>query len=267
MDKQLFDKIRKLMTAALADFQMIEPNDRVLVAVSGGKDSSTMLLGLREIQRKSPIPFSIQPAILDQKQPGFDVDAFRKWTKEQGFDLIVLEEDTYSVVKEKTEPGRSYCGLCSRLRRGIFYTYASRHGFTKIALGHHRDDLNETLLLNLFYGGKIATMSPFMTAQDGRNTIIRPMAYVPEKHIQAFATSMEIPIIPCRLCGNQDGLKRARIKSFLKEMEQEYDQLGTSMLSAMGHVAKDMLLDSCLRSDGRGPTDRRQLNTNSDLGM
>lgn len=265
MDRQLFDKIRKLMTSALADFRMIEPDDRVLVAVSGGKDSSTMLLGLREIQRRSLIPFSLQPAILDQKQPGFDVHEFRLWTKEQGFDLIVLEEDTYSIVKEKTEPGRSFCGLCSRLRRGIFYTYAAQNGFNKIALGHHRDDLNETLLLNLFYGGKIATMSPYMTAQDGRNTVIRPMAYVAEKQIEAFARSMSIPVIPCRLCGNQEGLKRARIKTFLQEMEKEYDQLGTSMLSAMGHVAPNMLLDSTLRNDQRGPTHRRQFDLNSDL--
>lgn len=265
MDRQLFEKIRKLMTSALSDFRMIEPNDRVLVAVSGGKDSSTMLLGLREIQRKSQIPFSLQPAILDQKQPGFDVREFRTWTKEQGFELTVLEEDTYAIVKEKTEPGRSFCGLCSRLRRGILYTYASRHGFNKIALGHHRDDLNETLLLNLFYGGKIATMSPYMTSQNGRNTIIRPMAYVSEKKIETFAKSISIPVIPCRLCGNQEGLKRARIKTFLQEMEKGYDQLGTSMLSALGNVAPNMLLDSTLRSDQRGPTNRRQFDAHSDF--
>ena len=246
-------KIRKSMVRAIVDFEMLHDSDRLLVAVSGGKDSTAMLLLLEEIRQRAPYSFEIAAVLLDQKQPGFDVSEYREWLfAEHGIPLTVLEEDTYSVVTAKTEPGKSYCGLCSRLRRGILYTYAFNNGFTKIALGHHRDDLNETVLLNMFYGGKIATMSPKLLSDDGRNTVIRPLVYVAEADIKELATALSFPIIPCNLCGSQDGMKRAKIKAMLNDFSQEYDQLGTSIANSLGNIAPDKLLDRRLFNQAQG---------------
>lgn len=252
MATALQEKLRKQVTTALTQFRMIDPDDKILVAVSGGKDSSSLLLLLREVQRRAPFPFEITPAILDQNQPGFDLGPFRNWLQKEGFQLTVLTEDTYSIVTTKTASGKSYCGLCSRLRRGILYTYARKNGYTKIALGHHRDDLNETALLNLFYGGKFATMPPYMEAQNGYSKVIRPLALCAESEIQEFARQQNFPIIPCRLCGSQEGSKRQKIKSFLREMEKEYGEIGATLFAALGRIEPGMLLDPRLRTDKRG---------------
>jgi tRNA 2-thiocytidine biosynthesis protein TtcA len=235
------------MVSAIVDFGMIEADDRILVAVSGGKDSSILLSQLLEIRRRAPMPFSVTPVIVDQKQPGFDVEAFRNWVSGLGVELIILEEDTYSIVKEKTPEGKAYCGLCSRLRRGILYTYAFENGFTKIALGHHRDDVNETILLNLFYTGKLATMPPKLTSDDGRNQVIRPLVYVPEDWLSGMAVQKNIPIIPCNLCGSQDGLRRQKVKQLLRQLEQENaHDVGASILAAVKNVRTSHLLDKRL---------------------
>ena len=245
MPVSLEEKIRKSMVAGISEFQMIQPNDKILVAVSGGKDSTTMLLMLKEIQRRAPFHFDFQAVILDQKQPNFDLTSFKNWLENiHDISLQVLQEDTYSIVIEKTEPGKSYCGLCSRMRRGILYTYAFNNAFTKIALGHHRDDLNETVLLNMFYGGKIATMPPVFRSSDNRNTVIRPMIYVLENDISAFSKNLQFPIIPCNLCGNQEGLKRLKLKNILRELEKDYDQLGTSIARSLSNVQTERLLDA-----------------------
>lgn len=248
----LGQKIRKEVTKAVGEYRLIEPEDHILVAVSGGKDSAVMMLMLEELRRRAPFRFSLEAVLLDQKQPGFNVREFKNWLlNEHGLGLTVLEEDTYSIVKAKTAPGKSFCGLCSRLRRGILYTYARNNGFTKIALGHHRDDLNETLLMNLFYGGKLSAMAPKLQASDGFNCVIRPMVWVPEAWIASYALELGMPVIPCSLCGNQEGLKRARMKALIAELSEEYDQVAWSMSRALSNVAADRLLDQrIVRNDG-----------------
>ena len=202
-----------------------------------------MLLGLEQIRRKSKVSFSLHPVILDQKQPGFKADDFQNFLQSQHLSLTVLSEDTYSIVKEKTKPGKSYCGLCSRLRRGIFYTYAQEMGFTKIALGHHRDDLNQTVLMNMFYGGKLESMPPVFKSDDGNNTVIRPMVYVKESDIEAMARDMKFPIIPCNLCGSQAGLMRQKVKGLLRDLEAENHNVGSNVLASLANVKPSHLLD------------------------
>ncbi len=243
---QLRDRVRREMVQAISTFGLLEAGDKVLVAVSGGKDSAVMLSLLHEVQRKAPFPFSIAPVILDQKQPGFHVDSFRQWVRSLGYELKVLEEDTYSVVMAKTAPGKAYCGLCSRLRRGILYTYAKEQGFTKIALGHHRDDLNVTLLMNAFFSGTLAGMPPKLRADDGYNTVIRPLVNVAEKDLTALALELEVPLIPCNLCGSQANLQRARMKKLLRDLEAEYPNIADSLLSAQKNVKGNFLLDPSL---------------------
>ena len=237
------DKIRRKVTKALADYSMIQEGDRVMVAVSGGKDSSILLMLLKEIQRKAPMRFEIQPVILDQHQPGFELAAFRRWIGELGFDLTVVSEDTYSIVKDKIPEGKSYCSLCSRLRRGILYNFAHANGFTKIALGHHQDDLIETLLLNQFYNGRIASMPPILRSDDERNVLIRPMAYVPESELIELATKMEIPVIPCNLCGSQDGLKRKAVKKWIADLEAVNPNVRASLLASIANVRPSQMMD------------------------
>jgi len=242
----LGDRIRRHMVEAISEYDMLADGDRVLVAVSGGKDSSVMLKLLLDIREKAPFNFDICPVIVDQKQPGFDAGAFRDWVSSLGLDLQMIEEDTYSIVVEKTAEGKAYCSLCSRLRRGILYNYAEKHGFNKIALGHHRDDLNETILLNMFYSGKISSMPPKLTSDDGRNIVIRPMCYVPEKWIIGYIQELRAPIIPCKLCGSQDGLKRNKVKALLQQLEMEQADIGSSLLTSQRNVRPSQLLDKSL---------------------
>ena len=239
----LLEKIRKQIVSAVTDYELIGAEDKILVAVSGGKDSSVLLYMLEEMRKRAPISFTIQAVLLDQKQPGFSVDAYRKWVESIGLTLHVIEQDTYSIVKEKTEPGKSYCGLCSRLRRGILYNYAAEHGYTKIALGHHRDDFNETVLMNLFYSGMLASMPPKLRSDDGRNVVIRPLCYLAEDMIAEAAGHLNIPIIPCRLCGSQDGMKRGRVKQLLRDMEKERGDVSWNILAALQNVRPSQLMD------------------------
>ncbi len=241
----LLEKIRKATTRALNDFDMLSEGNKVMVAVSGGKDSAVLLYVLDQIRKRAPFEFSIQPVILDQKQPGFSVERFQDWVhRATGYELTIIEEDTYSVVVEKTQQAKSFCGLCSRLRRGILYTWAHRHGFDRIALGHHRDDLNRTLLLNMFYTGNIASMPPKLLSDDGRNIVVRPFVYVAESMIQQAAEMLSIPVIPCNLCGSQDGLKRQRIKGLLAELQGEIPAIHESLIAAQQNLRPSQLMDS-----------------------
>lgn len=235
-------KIRKQIVQALNDFSMMAANDRWMVCCSGGKDSSVLLALLTEIQRKSPLPFTFEAVILDQKQPGFQVDEFKNWVEALGVKLTILQKDTYSIVKEKVTDG-VYCSLCSRLRRGILYAHAQQNQFTKMALGHHRDDLLETALLNLFFTGRLASMPPKLLSDDERNLLVRPMVYVAESDIEQLASDWQIPIIPCNLCGSQEGLRRKRMKRLLTDLEAEIPEVRHSMLAALGNVHSSQLLD------------------------
>ena len=239
----LAKKIKKAMANAIHDYQMIEEGDRIMVACSGGKDSTIMLLILEDMRRRSPVSFEIVPVLLDQKQPNFNVVDFKLWLKDKGFDLTVLEEDTYSIVTEKTPEGKSFCGLCSRLRRGILYNYAEEHGFTNIALGHHREDLNETLLMNLFFAGKMASMPPKLKSRDSRNVVIRPMSYVAEDLLISHAKDLKFPIIPCNLCGSQDNMRRQQIKATLKRLSGTIPNIEATLLNAQKNVKPSLLLD------------------------
>ncbi len=235
-------KIRKQIVSALNDFSMIKPNDRLMVCVSGGKDSSVLLASLMEIKRKSPILFDFEAVILDQKQPGFHIDPFKEWVESLKIPLTILQIDTYSIVKEKVTDG-VYCSLCSRLRRGILYTHAKEKGFTKLVLGHHRDDLIETLLLNLFFTGRLASMPPKLLSDNNQNLLIRPLSYVAESDIELLAHAWNIPILPCNLCGSQDGMRRKRIKKLITDLEKEIPQIRNSMLTAIGNIHSSQLLD------------------------
>lgn len=243
----LWDKTRRLVVSALSDYGMLEQGDRLLVAVSGGKDSAILLKMMTDIQRRAPFSFEIEAVIVDQKQPGFNLEKFAAWVESEcQLKLDVIDEDTYSVVKRSVKPGKSYCGLCSRLRRGILYNYADQRGFTKLALGHHRDDANETLLLNLFFGGRIASMPPKLKSDDGRNILLRPLIYVAEDDLSQIANELSIPTIPCNLCGSQENLQRARIKSLLADWSKKFPHIGASMLKAQQNVRSSQLLDSSL---------------------
>lgn len=242
LEHPLAVSIRKDITRALADFDMIAPGDRLMVCVSGGKDSSVLLALLTEIQRRAERKFTLEAVILDQKQPGFQVDAYRAWIESLGVKFTVVERDTYSIVTDKIKDG-TYCSLCSRLRRAILYDHAFDHGFNKIVLGHHRDDMIETTMLNLFYTGKLASMPPKLKSDDGRNILVRPLTYVAERDIAELALTWAIPVIPCNLCGSQEGLKRKRMKTLMNELEKEIPNLRSSVLTALGNVKPSQLLD------------------------
>lgn len=222
---------------------MLAADDRVLVAVSGGKDSTLMLAVLAEIQRRAPFPFSFQGVLIDQGQPGFDPAAYQGWLTERGLAVEVIRDDTYSIVQEKVPAGKTTCGLCSRLRRGILHSYAIKHGFNKIALGHHRDDFNETLLLNVFFSGKLAAMAPVWTPQDYPSLrIIRPLGFIAEKAISEWARANALPVIPCNLCGSQADLKRVEMKLLLNQLEKKYPDIRQTMLAAQRNVVSSHLL-------------------------
>jgi tRNA 2-thiocytidine biosynthesis protein TtcA len=235
---------------AIADFGLIDDGDRILVGVSGGKDSHTLLHLLSLLRARAPVRFELLAVTLDQGHPGFPAHVLEAYFQEQGYDFRVLHEDTYRLVLEKTPPGKTHCAVCSRLRRGILYNAAVELGCNKIALGHHREDLVETLLLNLFFSGSLSSMPPLLHSDDGRNTVIRPLAYAPEAEIAAYAERRGFPIIPCDLCGSQENLQRKRMKRMLDELEKEHPHIRASVLSAMGNVRPSHLIDRALGKKG-----------------
>ena len=236
--------LRRDVGNAIADFNMIEDDDLVMVCLSGGKDSYTLLNILLNLQKHAPIDFKIHAVNLDQKQPGFPEEVLPNYLKSIEVDYKIIEQDTYSIVTEKIKEGKTYCGLCSRLRRGILYNYAESIGADKIALGHHRDDIVETLFLNMFYGGKLKAMPPKLLSDDKRNVDIRPLAYCKESEISKFAGLMEFPIISCNLCGSQDNLQRQVIKSMLQKWEKNNPGRIESIFRSIANVSLSQLADT-----------------------
>ena len=243
---KLQKRLRRNVGKAIDDFGMIEHGDKVMVCLSGGKDSYTLLDILMYLQRIAPITFDIVAVNLDQKQPGFPEHVLPDYLKALGVDYRIVEEDTYSIVKDKIPEGKTTCSLCSRLRRGILYRTATELGATKVALGHHRDDMLETLFLNMFHGGKLKSMPPKLVSDDGKHVVIRPLAYCNEKDIEKYAQAVEFPIIPCNLCGSQENLQRQNIKMILQDWHRRYPGRLESMFRAMQNVTPSHLVDSKL---------------------
>ncbi len=241
---KLQKRLRRNVGKAIADFNMIEDGDKVMVCLSGGKDSYTMLDILMFLQKIAPIKFEIIAVNLDQKQPGFPAEILPNYLQELQVPFEIVTEDTYSIVKDKIPEGKTTCSLCSRLRRGILYKTATRLGATKIALGHHRDDMLETLFLNMFYGGRLKSMPPKLVSDDGKQMVIRPLAYCAEKEITQYSDLIEFPIIPCNLCGSQENLQRKVIKNMLVDWNKRFPGRIESMFRAMQNVVPSHLADS-----------------------
>ena len=241
---KLQKRLRRNVGEAIADFNMIEEGDRIMVCLSGGKDSYTMLEILRNLQQSAPVNFSLVAVNLDQKQPGFPEHILPAYLDALGVEYKIVEENTYGIVKEKIPEGKTTCSLCSRLRRGILYRTASELGATKIALGHHRDDILQTLFLNMFYGGKMKGMPPKLMSDDGKHIVIRPLAYCREKDIERFAQAKAFPIIPCNLCGSQPNLQRQVIGDMLRDWDKRYPGRIETMFSAMQNVVPSHLCDT-----------------------
>lgn len=240
---KLEQKLTRAMGKALADFAMIEDGDKIMVAVSGGKDSYTMLHLLRLMRERAPVDFSLKVINIDQGHPGYPGERLTEYMAREGYDFQMVKEDTYSIVTDKIPAGKTFCSLCSRLRRGILYRLATELGCTKIALGHHREDVLNTLLLNLFFAGQIGAMPPRLVADEGRHTVIRPLVYCAEDDIRAFAELMAFPILPCDLCGSQENLQRKQVGKILEDMEAKHPGLKQVMLHATQNVHATHLLD------------------------
>jgi len=243
---KLQKKLRRETGRAIADFNMIQDGDKVMVCLSGGKDSYTMLEILRNLQHSAPVDFELVAVNLDQKQPGFPEHVLPEYLEKEGVNYHILEKDTYSIVKEKVPEGKTTCGLCSRLRRGSLYGFAEEIGANKIALGHHRDDIVETLFLNMFFGGKMKAMPPKLRSDDNRNVVIRPLAYCREKDIIEFARYKQYPIIPCNLCGSQENLQRQAVKDMLRRWDKEHPGRVESIFSSIQNIAPSQLADTSL---------------------
>ena len=242
-ENKLEKKLCRLVGQAIGDFGMIEEGDKVMVCVSGGKDSYAMLDILMKLRERAPINFEIIAVNLDQKQPNFPAEILPNYLKSLGVQYHIEEQDTYSIVKRVIPEGKTTCGLCSRLRRGILYRVADELGATKIALGHHRDDILETLMLNMFYAGKLKGMPPKLRSDDGKHIVIRPLAYVPEKLLERYAADMNFPIIPCDLCGSQPNLQRQAMKEMLRDWEKKHPGRVENLFRSMHHIVPSHLMD------------------------
>ncbi len=254
--KKLQASLRGAVGKAIADYAMIAPGDHVMVCLSGGKDSYTLLDILLSLQRSAPVPFEITAVNLDQKQPGFPAELLPRYLSDLGVRYRIIEQNTYSVVKRVIPEGKTMCGLCSRLRRGALYRFAAENGMTKIALGHHRDDIIETLFLNMFFGGKLKAMPPKLLSEDRRHIVIRPLCYVSERSIVRYAAAREFPIIPCTLCGSQSNMQRVAVKHMIEEWERSHPGRVESIFSSICNVSASQLADAAL-FDFAGLDERR----------
>lgn len=242
IEKKLLHYIGK----AIADYKLIENGDRVMLCLSGGKDSFTMLTILEKLRKRSNVKFELFVFTLDQAQPGWDDSQLRAYLEERNFKYEILTADTYSIVKEKIPEGATYCSLCSRLRRGIIYSYAKEHGYNKIALGHHRDDLITTLLMSILYNGQVKSMPPKLLSDDKQNIVIRPMVYCQEADIIKYAAAQKFPIIPCNLCGSQDNLARVRVKRLIRDLAIDNPKIPSNILNSISNIQPSQLMDKKL---------------------
>jgi tRNA 2-thiocytidine biosynthesis protein TtcA len=267
--KKLQAQLRGSVGKAIADYSMIAHGDHVMVCLSGGKDSYTLLDMLLSLQRSAPVSFEVTAVNLDQKQPGFPVDVLPNYLESLGVRYRIIQQNTYAVVKRVIPEGKTMCGLCSRLRRGALYRYAAENGITKIALGHHRDDIVETLFLNMFFGGKLKAMPPKLLSEDRRHIVIRPLAYVPERLIARYAAARAFPIIPCTLCGSQPNMQRVAVKNMLLKWEQEFpgriEAIFSSICNVSGSQLADLKLFDFAALEGRRRTEVSRIEAMNDV--